>query len=159
MTWIKKNRILVVLVLMAAIISLAASYSAKGEIPVKAGKVERETIGNTISTNGRVEPADNFQARAAGPSLVRKVLVHEGDHVKAGQLLVQLDESEAKSQAARAKAQLRAAEADLASMHKGGSQDEVITNQSNLAKTRTEVDAAQRNLRSEERRVGKEGRT
>jgi HlyD family secretion protein len=146
MAWIRKNRVLVILVALAAIISLAASYSAKSEIPVKAGKVERETIVNTISTNGKIEPALNFQGRSAGPSLVRKVLVHEGDQVQAGQLLVQLDESEAQAQAARAKAQLRSAESDLASMRKGGSQDEVITVQSNIAKTKTEVDAAQRNL-------------
>jgi HlyD family secretion protein len=146
MIWFRKNRVLVILVALAAIISLAASYSAKSEIPVKAGKVERESIVNTISTNGKIEPALNFQGRAAGPSLVRKVLIHEGDQVQAGQLLVQLDESEAQAQAARAKAQLRSAESDLASMRKGGSQDEVITVQSNIAKTKTEVDAAQRNL-------------
>ncbi|MCU1306839.1 MAG: secretion protein HlyD [Acidobacteriaceae bacterium] len=146
MIWFKKNRVLVILVALAAIISLAASYSAKSEIPIKVGKVERETIVNTISTNGKIDPALNFQGRSAGPSLVRKVLVHEGDQVKAGQLLVQLDESEAQAQAARAKAQLRSAESDLAAMRKGGSQDEVITVQSNIAKTKTEVDAAQRNL-------------
>lgn len=146
MSWFQKNRVLVILVLLAAIISLAASFSSKSEIPVKAGKVERETIVNTISTNGKIEPAVNFQGRAAGPSLVRKVLVHEGDQVKAGQLLVQLDESEAQAQAARAKAQLRSAESDLASMRKGGSQDEVITIQSNISKVQTELDAAQRNL-------------
>src|SRR6266404_710008 len=146
MAWIRKNRVLVILVALAAIISLAASYSAKSEIPVKAGKVERESIVNTISTNGKIEPALNFQGRSAGPSLVRKVLVHEGDQVQAGQLLVQLDESEAQAQAARAKAQLRSAESDLAAMRKGGSQDEVITAQSNTAKAKTEVDAAQRNL-------------
>jgi HlyD family secretion protein len=146
MIWFRKNRVLVILVALAAIISLAASYSAKSEIPVKVGKVERETIVNTISTNGKIEPALNFQGRSAGPSLVRKVLVHEGDQVKAGQLLVQLDESEARAQAARAKAQLRSAESDFASMSKGGSQDEVITVQSNIAKTKTEVEAAQRSL-------------
>lgn len=146
MSWFQKNRVLVILVALAAVISLAASYSTKAEIPVKAGKVEREPIVNTISTNGKIEPAVNFQGRAAGPSLVRKVLVREGDQVHAGQLLIQLDESEAQSQAARAKAQLRSAESDLASMRKGGSQDEVITTQSNIAKARTEVDAAQRNL-------------
>ncbi|MCU1310767.1 MAG: secretion protein HlyD [Candidatus Angelobacter sp.] len=146
MIWFRKNRVLVILVALAAIISLAASYSAKSEIPVKVGKVERETIVNTISTNGKIEPALNFQGRSAGPSLVRKVLVYEGAQVKAGQLLVRLDESEAQAQAARAKAQLRSAESDLASMRKGGSQDEVITVQSNIAKTKTEVEAAQRSL-------------
>jgi HlyD family secretion protein len=146
MSWIKKNRLLVLLVAAAAVISLAASISNKAEIPIRVGKAEREPIVNTISTNGKIEPSNNFQGRAVGPSLVRKVLVHEGDRVKAGQLLVQLDESEARAQAARAKAQLRAAEADLAAVTRGGTQEELLTVKSNLAKAKTELDAAQRNL-------------
>src|SRR4051794_27414531 len=81
MSWIKKNRLLVILVALAAFISLAASITNKAEIPVRVGKVERESIVNTISTNGKIEPSNNFQGRAVGPSLVRKVFVHEGDRV------------------------------------------------------------------------------
>src|SRR5438874_154889 len=83
--------------------------------------------------------------RTAGPSLVSSVLVKEGDRVKAGQLLVRLDEAEAQSQLAHARAQMRAAEADMAAVRKGGTQEEVLTNESNLAKAKTELDAAQRN--------------
>jgi hypothetical protein len=67
MVWFRKNRILVILVALAAIISLAASYSAKSEIPVKAGKVERETIVNTISTNGKIERHSIFRDAPPGP--------------------------------------------------------------------------------------------
>lgn len=140
-----RNRILAVGVVAAAVIAMVASYSAKSEIPIRAEKAERTPILSSISTNGKIEPTNNFQSRTLGPALVSSILVKEGDHVKAGQLLVRLDEAEAQSQLAHAKAQLRAAEADMAAIRKGGTQEEVLTNESNLAKAKTELDAAERN--------------
>jgi HlyD family secretion protein len=141
-----RNKTLVIVVAVVAVIALAASYSSKSEIPVRAEKVERAPIISTISTNGKMEPTNSFQSRTLGPALVSSVLVKEGDRVKAGQLLIKLDEAEAQSQLAHSRAQLRAAEADVAAVRKGGTQEEVLTNESNLAKTKTELDAAQRNL-------------
>lgn len=141
-----RNRILFIGVAVAAVIALAASYSSRTEIPVRADKAERAPIVSSISTNGKMEPANNFQARTVGPSLVSSVLVKEGDHVKAGQLLVRLDEAEAQSQLAHARSQERAAEADMTAVRRGGSQEEILTNQSSLAKAKTEMDAAQRNF-------------
>ena len=145
MAWNSKNRTLLIAIIIAAVIALAASYSSKSEVVVRAEKAERASITSTISTNGKMEPSNNFQSRSLGPALVSSVLVKEGDHVKAGQLLVRLDEAEAQSQLAHSKAQLRAAEADMAAVRKGGTHEEVLTNESNLAKAKTELDAAQRN--------------
>ena len=141
-----RNKTLAILVVVAAVIALAASYSSRSEIPVRAEKVERAPIISTISTNGKIEPTNNFQSRTLGPALVSSVLVKEGDRVKAGQLLIRLDEAEAQSQLAHSRAQLRAAEADMAAVRKGGTQEEVLTNESNLTKAKTELDAAQRNF-------------
>jgi HlyD family secretion protein len=74
------------------------------------------------------------------------LLVKEGDHVKQGQLLLQLDDAEARSQAARALAQLKRAQADLNAVENGGTQEEVLTLDAQLVKARAELDAAQRNL-------------
>jgi HlyD family secretion protein len=82
---------------------------------------------------------------------VRRVLVHEGDHVKSGDLLVQLDDADARAQAAKAQAQLRAAEADLHAVRSGGTREEVLTGESQLAKAQAEVQTAQRNLAALER--------
>jgi HlyD family secretion protein len=146
MNWVRHNRWLFIAVPLAGVIALAATFSRTTVTPVRAGTVERGTIANTISTNGKVEPVENFQANALTAASVRKVYVKEGDQVKAGQLLVQLDDSAARAEAARARAQLRAAEADLAAVSKGGSQEEVLRNQADLTKARAERDAAQRNV-------------
>ena len=131
---------------IVAVVALFASFSRTTEIPVRTGTVERGAIMNTISTNGKLEPVENFQANALAAASVRKIHVKEGDQVRAGQLLVQLDDSAARAEAARARAQLRAAEADLAAVRKGGSQEEVLRNTAELAKARAERDAARRNL-------------
>jgi HlyD family secretion protein len=99
-----------------------------------------------VSTNGKVEPLQNFEAHAPVGTTVQKLLVHEGDHVKKGQLLVQLDDAEARSQAARALAQMRASDADISAIQSGGNQEELLTLEAQLIKARTEQDAAQRNL-------------
>lgn len=148
MEWIKKNRVIVAIVAVVVIFLLVVTLSGNREIPVRTAVAERETILNSISTNGKMEPVDNFQAHAIGPASVRKLLVKEGDQVKAGQLLVQLDDADAQAQAASALAKLRAAEAALAAVRKGGSHEEVLTMGSSLAKARTERDTASRNLDS-----------
>lgn len=146
MNWIRKNRWLIIALPLVAVLALSASFMRSVEIPVRAGTVERGSITNTISTNGKIEPVENFEARAIAASPVRKIHVKEGDSVREGQLLVQLDDASARAQSARARTQLRAAEADLAAIRKGGSQDEVLQTQANLTKARAEREAAERNL-------------
>jgi len=130
------------------VIILAAFMSRRREVAVRAAKSDRETITASVQTNGKIEPINSFEAHSPAATSVRKVLVREGQHVKAGQLLVVLDDAAFRSQAARAKAQIRAAEADLSAVRTGGTREEVLTTQSQLNAAKTERDAAQRNLQA-----------
>lgn len=126
---------------------LLASFMSRGEVvPVRAATAQRTTIRSVVSTNGRVEPIENFEAHAPVGTTVRKLLVREGDHVKKGQLLLQLNDVEARTVAARALAQIRSAQADLSAVQSGGNREELLTLDSHLSKARTERDTAQRNL-------------
>jgi HlyD family secretion protein len=116
--------------------------------PVRAEKVARQEIASIISTNGKIEPINSFEAHAPAPGTVNKVLVAEGDRVKAGQLLVKLDDAEARSQAAHALAQLRSAEAALSGIKAGGTQEELLTSRADLTKAQAEQAEAQRNLKA-----------
>jgi HlyD family secretion protein len=132
---------------LAVAVVILASFMSRGEIvPVQAGAVERGTIRSIISTNGKIEPVHNFEAHAPAGTTVKRLLVKEGEHVKKGQLLLQLDDANARSQVAQALAQLRAAQATLNATEKGGTQEELLALQSQLVKARTERDSAQRNL-------------
>ena len=123
----------------------------RNSIPVRAAAVERSSIRSVISNNGKLEPERDFQAHAPIGTTVKQVLVHEGDSVKQGQLLLQLDDSAARSDVAKAQAQLRAAQADLSAIEHGGNREAVLTLQSELTKAQAERDAAQRNLEAIQR--------
>ena len=137
------------MVLVAAAVLIFTGINRRRVVtPVRAEKVVRQEIASVISTNGKIEPVNSFEAHAPAPATVDKVLVAEGDHVKAGQLLVKLDDAEARSQAAHALTQLRSAEAALSGIKAGGTQEELLTSRADLTKAQAERDEAQRNLKA-----------
>jgi len=131
--------------IVAAIVLLGSFMSHGDPVPVMATTVERTTIRNVVTTNGKVEPVQSFEAHAPTGTTIKKLFVREGDAVRKGQLLVQMDDAEARGQAARALSQMRTSEAANSAVHSGGNQEEVLTLQSELVKSRTERDAALRN--------------
>jgi len=144
-----RSRLLVIaLLVIVAVILFTGLNQRHGGTAVRAEKVARQGIESTISTNGKIEPVDSFEAHAPAPAIVKNVLVAEGDRVKAGQLLVQLDDADARAQAARALSQLRSAEASLQAVKTGGTQEELLTTKADLSKAQAERDEAQRNLQA-----------
>lgn len=137
---------LIIAAVVIAVVILAAFVSRNREVPVRAAKAERQTITATVQTNGKIEPLNNFEAHAPAATTVKRVFVHEGDHVKAGQLLLVLDDADARAQAAHALAQIRAAEASVSAVRQGGTREELLATQTDLTRARAERDAAQRNL-------------
>jgi HlyD family secretion protein len=138
---------LTALVLLVAGIGLAAFVSHRDDpVTVRTAVVGQGSIRSLVSTNGKIEPVNNFEAHAPVATSVRRVLVKEGDAVKKGQLLLVLDDADARAQAARAQTQLKAAQSDLSAAERGGSQEEVLALQAQLVKASTDRDTAQRNL-------------
>src|SRR2546423_1255692 len=133
--------------ILGAVLIFAAFVTRKDDsIPVRTAQVEQGQIRSLISTNGKIEPVQNFEAHAPLTTTVRRVLVKEGDAVKKGQLLVTLDDADARTQGARAQTQLKAALAESNALERGGTQEEVLSVDAQLVKARGDRDAAQRNL-------------
>lgn len=108
--------------------------------------VQRGPIRSLISTNGKIEPVQNFEAHAPVATTVKRILVKEGDHVRKGQVLLQLDDADIRTQATRALAQVKSAQADQSALKTGGTQEEIITLNAQLVKARTARDAAEHNV-------------
>ncbi len=140
------GRWILIAVALLVIVLVYTFSSRKGTLPVRTALVERGAVRSQISTNGKVEPIKNFEARALTAATVKRVFVHEGQRVRKGELLLQLEDADARTQAAHAEAQLRSAEAEESAIKNGGTHEEVVTTEAELAKARTDRDAAQRNL-------------
>jgi HlyD family secretion protein len=149
----RKRLLGVIAAVVAAVVVFSGWMKLRGgnSVAVRSELVTRQDISSVISTNGKIEPVNNFEAHAPAPATVKRVFANEGDHVKTGQLLVQLDDAEARAQAAKALALLRTAEADLQAVQDGGTHEEVLNNEAALTKAQTERDEARRNLQALER--------
>jgi len=135
-----------VVVIVAAVLFLASFMSRGDGVPVRAATALRSDIRSSVATNGRVEPLTQFEPHAPIATTITKVLIKEGDHVKKGQMLVQMDDLEARSAAAGALAKIRAAQTDVSQVRTGGTQEELLTLESDITKSKVARDTAQRNL-------------
>jgi HlyD family secretion protein len=129
-----------------AVLAILYAYFHQTPLKVRSATVQRGPIRSLVSTNGKIEPVQNFEAHAPIATTVKRLLVKEGDHVHQGQLLLQLDDADIRTQATRAQAQVRAAQADQSAITQGGTQEEVLTLNSQLTKARGARDLAQHNL-------------
>ena len=138
--------------LVLAVVVLAAFVSLRrSQVPIRIAHAERQTLTASIATNGKIEALNNFEAHAPVATTVKKVLVQQGQWVKPGQPLLQLEDDTARLQAARAEAQLKGAQADITAVEGGGTKEEVLTTRNALVKAQADRDAAQRNLEAMQR--------
>src|ERR1700743_830406 len=77
------------------------------KLPVRVAESQVQDLIKPSSTNGRVEPQQIFEAHAPEATIVKNVLVHVGEKVHPGQLLVVLDDTKARARLASATAGLR----------------------------------------------------
>lgn len=136
------------LIVIAILVIAFAGFASfrRSEVVVSAEKATREQIVSSITTNGKVEPRDNFAAYAPLATTVQRIYVKEGDSVKPGQLLVQLEDSAARAEVAKALSALKAAEANLNAAKSGGTHEEVVNRRAEIVKAQSERDAARANL-------------
>src|SRR5437660_12354515 len=141
-----RNRIL--LILLAAGILAYVLLLLSGRQPVaklSAVKPTRENIVSSISSNGKVEPISPSILRAQLDTFIDKVGVLEGQQVRKGQLLLELNVKDAAALLAQARARLLKAQDDFRSANSGGRTDEAARATGDLAKAIAQRDQLQRN--------------
>ena len=116
------------------------------KLPLRVAEAQVQDLIKPSSTNGRVEPQLTFEAHAPEASIDKDVLIRVGDRVHRGQLLVTLDDSNARAKLAAATAALRAAQAGYQTVEGGGSHQEQLALASNIAKAQIDCDQAARDL-------------
>src|ERR1700743_481811 len=122
------NPVLLWVIFLAAValIFILVRVFSHDQVEIRAAEVTRQNLVNTVATNGKVEPIEEFQVYAPAPGVIAKVYVEVGQKVKTGELLLKMDDADARARLATAKATLQTAEATMHDLSQGGTQDERI---------------------------------
>lgn len=117
----KKNKTLMylgigvgVLIIIAIIGKQAGWFGQKEGTKVTMAKVERKTIIETVSANGRIQPEKEVKISSDVSGEIRELYVMEGDSVIAGKLLARIDPELYQSALDRSDASLNNIKANLA---------------------------------------------
>ncbi len=127
-----------IIVLILAVFAIRSL--TRERLRVHVSQVAYGDVVKTSSTNGKVEPLDDYQAHAQGAGQVKEIYVHVGEVVRAGQLLLKMDDQYALASLAHAESNVRAAELAISDIENGGSQDERNTYASDLTKEKLHRD-------------------
>jgi len=134
----------------AAVVVLAvfftARYFLRERLPVRVAQVEHAMLLNTVSTNGRVEPIVNYQFYSPIATTVKAVYAQEGDLVRAGKLLIRLDDVAARAQVANAESAVKSAQAALDAATHNGTLAEQQASAAEIEQDRLARDQAQHDL-------------
>ncbi|MGA7755729.1 MAG: efflux RND transporter periplasmic adaptor subunit [Candidatus Sulfotelmatobacter sp.] len=101
-----------ILVVLALIVGFTVNQSSKNVSTVQTGKVQRQDLSTVVSASGEIKPKTyaNIGANAFGK--ITHLYVREGDHVKKGQLLAQLENVQSSADVNANEASLQAAQTD-----------------------------------------------
>src|SRR5712671_1861138 len=155
-----RNRIVLYLLLAGALAYAGVELSGRKPVPkISAVAPMRENLVSSISSNGKVEPISPFVMRAQLDTFVEKVRVAEGQTVKKGQVILELDVKDAAARLAEAKAKLLKAEDDLRAAKTGGKIDEAAKVTGDLAKAQAERDRFQKNNEVLQRLIAQQAAT
>src|SRR5437879_7099694 len=104
---------------LLVIIAFAVHQSRKGIVTVQTGKAQRRNITSVVSASGEIKPKTyaNIGANAFGK--ITHLYVKEGDRVKKGQLLAQLENVQSAADVAATRASLEAAQTDAIAAEAG----------------------------------------
>ena len=111
--WIVIAVVAVVLLLVVGGLMAAKSGGTKID-PTKLAKVEKGDLAKSVVATGKIEPITKVEIKSKASGIVKKLYVDDGDRVKAGQVLAELDREEILASVRSQEAQLLSAEANLA---------------------------------------------
>jgi HlyD family secretion protein len=156
----------VVVLAIVVIVSLVAAKKSSGALTsVTVAKVERADLTSKVSANGKIEAQRKVDLSANVMGQIVNLAVHEGETVRKGQFLMQIDKAQLAATAESAEASVRALFSDRdaarANLDQAGRDyDRAASNYgakiiplAELDRTRAVRDAAQANVQAIERRI------
>src|SRR5213594_249713 len=140
----KKTLLISVLIVVVAlsIVGYGMFIRNRGVVRVQTGRVIRQDLTQTVSANGEIKPKKYVNVSSNMMGRIVGLPVREGDHVRAGTLLVQLESIQSEADVRSAEASLDAAQTELEGMSASirSAQAAVATAKAEI--TRSEADLA-----------------
>ena len=155
-----RNRILISLLLAGALAyGLVWLSGRKPAAKISAVMPRHRNLVSSISSNGKVEPISPYVMRAQLDTFVEKVHVHEGQAMKKGEVLLEMNVKDAAGQLAETREKLLRAQDDLRAAKAGGRSDAAARAAGDLAKAQAERDRLQHANDSLQRLVAQQAAT
>jgi HlyD family secretion protein len=155
-----RNRILIFLALAAIVAFALVRLSGRQPVAkISAVTPIRENVVSSIASNGKVEPIAPVVMRAQLDTFIEKISAVEGQSVRKGQLLLELNVKDAAAQLADTRSKLLRAEDDLRAARAGGRADEAAKTEGQLAAAIAQRDRLQRNHDSLQRLIAQQAAT
>src|SRR5438270_11585463 len=114
-----KKKLIIAAVIVVAISSIAG-YGIfarnRGVVAVQAGRVFRQDLTQTVSANGQIKPKKYVNVSSNMMGRIDRLPVKEGDRVRVGDLLAQLESIQTEADVKAAEATLDAAQSDAEGM-------------------------------------------
>lgn len=98
---------------VAAVLYFALRNDAPYEVEYLTAKVEKATIGNSVTATGTIEPVTEVEVGTQVSGMISHIYVDYNSVVKKGQVIAELDKTNLVSQLNSAKSQLASAQANL----------------------------------------------
>jgi HlyD family secretion protein len=128
------------------------AFQRKTEAPgISFARVTRQTISSTLSTNGKVEPIEYVDVRVEASGLVRRMLVHLGDTVRAGQVIAEISQPGVTEDLEASEARVAQAKAALETLRAGGRGSDQAALEGDLNRLKGQRASAEQNLESLQR--------
>src|SRR6201998_1414745 len=94
------------------VVGIAVHESNKGVVTVQTGRAQRQDLASVVSASGEIKPKTYVNIGANAFGKITHLYVREGDRVKKGQLLAQLENVQSTADVAATKASLEASRTD-----------------------------------------------
>ncbi len=113
----KKNKRLLIVLAVIAVIAIIVLVNLRAQrektVKVTLDNVKRQDLTSTISASGEIKPKKSVDISAQVPGRIIKIGVEEGEEIKAGAFLLQLDSTQYEANADRDRAMIRSMNAEL----------------------------------------------
>jgi HlyD family secretion protein len=113
-TWKKIAIGLAAALVLVIIVSVTVYQSRKNLVTVQTGKVQKQNLASVVSASGEIKPKTYVNIGANAFGKIIKLHVKEGDRVKKGQLLAQLENVQSSADVNATRAEVEASQTDAA---------------------------------------------